>query len=158
MKIDLGDTINYNYQCNHALIAAMQQQYERVPGNAIKIFSHILNVHRIWNCKIDNRRPEFTPWQIQRIDDFDFINQKNHSHTLAVAKENNGNREIQYMNTNGTMYVNYLNEILFHVINHSTYHRGQVAAAFRKAGLKLLLTDYIFYKMKKNQLVYGDTI
>ncbi|QLH28398.1 MAG: hypothetical protein HWD63_02710 [Candidatus Parvibacillus calidus] len=41
-----------------------------------------------------------------------------------------------------------MKDIIFHIINHSTYHRGQIAMEFRQSGLEPLNTDYIFYKGK----------
>ena len=54
---------------------------------------------------------------------------------------------VQYVTGKGQTFSNSLHEILFQVINHSTYHRGQIATEFRQSGLEPLLTDYIFYKM-----------
>jgi uncharacterized damage-inducible protein DinB len=46
----------------------------------------------------------------------------------------------------GDTYTNSVQEILFHIINHSTYHRGQIMAQLRESGLEAISTDYIFYK------------
>lgn len=35
------------------------------------------------------------------------------------------------------------------LINHSTYHRGQITMLMKEAGLETLNTDYIFYKRNK---------
>jgi uncharacterized damage-inducible protein DinB len=53
---------------------------------------------------------------------------------------------IQYSNSKGQPFKNSAGDILFQVINHSTYHRGQIATEFRQSGLEPLLTDYIYYK------------
>ncbi|WP_209331385.1 DinB family protein [Lunatimonas salinarum] len=33
-----------------------------------------------------------------------------------------------------------------HIVNHSTYHRGQIATLFRESGLQPVVTDYIMLK------------
>ena len=38
--------------------------------------------------------------------------------------------------------------MLFHFVNHSTYHRGQIASNLKEHGIEPLVTDYIFYKRK----------
>ena len=53
---------------------------------------------------------------------------------------------VHYTNTNGQAFDNSVRDILFNVINHSTYHRGQIAREFREYGPEPLVTDYIFYK------------
>jgi uncharacterized damage-inducible protein DinB len=40
---------------------------------------------------------------------------------------------------------NTLRDLLIHVINHSTYHRGQVAAMLRRLGTPALSTDFLIY-------------
>ena len=45
----------------------------------------------------------------------------------------------------GSKYVASRRDVLAHVMNHSTYHRGQVALAIREDGGEPLQTDYILF-------------
>jgi uncharacterized damage-inducible protein DinB len=36
-------------------------------------------------------------------------------------------------------------ELVQHVVNHGTYHRGNIAAMLRQLGHKGVPTDYVFY-------------
>ena len=42
-------------------------------------------------------------------------------------------------------------EILRHVVNHGTYHRGNLAAMLRQQGYAGVSTDYIFYLMEQQE-------
>ena len=42
-------------------------------------------------------------------------------------------------------------DILQHVVNHGTYHRGNVTAMLRQQGYSGIPTDYIFYLMESRQ-------
>jgi uncharacterized damage-inducible protein DinB len=53
---------------------------------------------------------------------------------------------IFYKNSTGKKYENTIREIITHVINHSTYHRGQIAMELRRLGIDPPPTDYIFYR------------
>ncbi|TNF76236.1 MAG: damage-inducible protein DinB, partial [Bacteroidetes bacterium] len=55
-------------------------------------------------------------------------------------------RRIIYENTEGRSFSNTLQDILFHIVNHSTHHRGQITMDFRKNGMDPPLLDYILYK------------
>jgi uncharacterized damage-inducible protein DinB len=44
------------------------------------------------------------------------------------------------------MFSNTIKDILFHMINHSTHHRAQIAMDMRNNKLEPLPLDYIFYK------------
>ncbi len=53
--------------------------------------------------------------------------------------------EIVYQNDKGTPFKNSLKEILIHLANHGTYHRGNIASMIRQFGCKGTSTDYIQY-------------
>ncbi len=53
--------------------------------------------------------------------------------------------EIIYQNDKGTTFKNSLSEILIHLPNHGTYHRGNIASMIRQFGYKGTSTDYIQY-------------
>jgi len=52
---------------------------------------------------------------------------------------------ISYVNTKGEAWAYPLGEMLVHVVNHSTYHRGQVATMLRQLGKAPLPTDYLVF-------------
>ena len=39
----------------------------------------------------------------------------------------------------------YLSELVHHVVNHGTYHRGNLTAMIRQQGYSSIATDYVFY-------------
>jgi uncharacterized damage-inducible protein DinB len=53
--------------------------------------------------------------------------------------------ELVYQTTKGIEYRTPIADVLMHLILHSAYHRGQVAAAVREAGGKPAPTDYVVY-------------
>jgi uncharacterized damage-inducible protein DinB len=55
-------------------------------------------------------------------------------------------KSITYKTFKGDGYTNTIQDILFHVSNHSTHHRGQIISDFRQSGIEPIVTDYIFYK------------
>lgn len=51
-----------------------------------------------------------------------------------------------YKNLKGDPFEDSVEDTLFHVVNHSTYHRGQVITMLREAGVtKVVSTDLIHY-------------
>lgn len=55
-------------------------------------------------------------------------------------------REIVYTTTDGTQYANRLDEIARHVLNHGTYHRGQLRGLAEAEGFEdFPETDLILY-------------
>jgi uncharacterized damage-inducible protein DinB len=50
---------------------------------------------------------------------------------------------VTYKNTKGEPWTNSVEDILTHVIMHSAYHRGQIAADMRASGHTPAYTDFI---------------
>lgn len=61
-------------------------------------------------------------------------------------------RMFEFRNTKGTLYRHALWEMLAHLVNHSTYHRGQVTVLLRALGAKPNATDMIaFFRERSGQ-------
>jgi uncharacterized damage-inducible protein DinB len=68
----------------------------------------------------------------------------------VIAKLENPKLEIAYKSYDGAPFSSSLEEIVKHVVNHGTYHRGQVAAMQRMLGGEAVGTDLItYYRAKK---------
>ncbi len=142
------ELFEYNHHSNQQLCALLQQHSEQTGEQAEKLFSHILNAHQIWNNRVLQRENAFTPWQIHPGNTLADTDRKNYEHSIQVLDTMNLDSSITYTNTSGQTFTNTVRDILFHIINHSTYHRAQIATAVKQNGLQPLATDYIFYKRK----------
>jgi uncharacterized damage-inducible protein DinB len=85
-------------------------------------------------------------WELHSVQEFQNIDKVNYEQTLEILDKFDLNETIHYSNSKGQAFSNSIRDILFHVINHSTYHRGQIATDFKHSGIEPLATDYIFYK------------
>lgn len=56
---------------------------------------------------------------------------------------------IAYRNTKGQPFAYPLRQILRHVVNHSTYHRGQVTTMLRQLRTEPVSTDLLVYYDEK---------
>ena len=54
-------------------------------------------------------------------------------------------RRISYTNTKGKPFAYPLRSMLLHVVNHSSYHRGQVTTMLRQLGKRPLSTDLLLF-------------
>jgi uncharacterized damage-inducible protein DinB len=52
-------------------------------------------------------------------------------------------QSVAYTNSKGEHFCNQVGDILMHVVMHSAYHRGQIAADMRASGLEPVYTDFI---------------
>jgi uncharacterized damage-inducible protein DinB len=52
---------------------------------------------------------------------------------------------LHYVNTRGETYAYPLWQVLAHVVNHSTYHRGQITTLLRQMGAEPAATDLLLF-------------
>jgi uncharacterized damage-inducible protein DinB len=62
-----------------------------------------------------------------------------------VENTDDFNRELTYHNYVGDPYVNNVENIMIHLVNHCSYHRAQVALLLRQKGFEPINTDFITY-------------
>jgi len=140
------ELFTYNRHCNQQLADVFIKHPNTTSEKAISLFSHILNAHHIWNNRIDPQQPPFGVWEVHDTKDFKQMDQSNYGRSLRILDTFDLNATIFYTNSKGQSFQNSIKDVLFHIINHSTYHRGQIATDFKNTGLQPLVTDYIFYK------------
>lgn len=147
MKEKLIELFEYNYYFNNKLIEFISENFQLKPEKSVKLLNHLINAQQIWNARINNES-EFEVWQINDWNNISKINADNYSKTLEIIYNENPRNIIEYKNSKGQKFINKIEDVLFHVINHSTYHRGQIATDIKNNGIEPLTTDYIFYKRK----------
>lgn len=146
MKSFFKELLEYNHHFNQKLGDIFNEHPDKISQKAIQLYSHILNAHRIWNNRIESGQKAFAVWEVHLIQHCKSIDKMNHEQSLLILDKFDLEEIISYNNTKGQAFNNSIRDMLFHVINHSTYHRGQIATDFRQNGLEPLITDYIFYK------------
>lgn len=146
MKSFFRELFEYNHHFNQELAKLFHENSDKVSERSIQLFSHVLNAHQIWNNRIDPQQPLYKVWDTHPIHRFEMMNATNFEHSQSILDNFEFDVKIDYVTSKGQPFSNDVRGILFHVINHSTYHRGQIATEFRIAGIEPLATDYIFYK------------
>ena len=146
MKAFFNQLLDYNFYCNKCLIEKCLK-LDKVPQKSIELFSHILLDHQTWNKRLLKQDYDSNVWQIQPIEDWENMHYDNQRATFEIiTNTENFEKRIDYKTPEGRIFANELKDILFHIINHSTHHRGQILADFRANNLEPEHLDYISYK------------
>lgn len=138
--------VSYNTSCNQQLIQLFLQEKSKLDENTLNLFSHILNAHHIWNSRILRVQSDFQVWGVHALEDFERIDLKNASMSCEILKTVSMDEIIPYKNSKGDFFESKVQDILFHIMNHSTYHRGQIAFQVRQASVTPIPTDFIWFK------------
>jgi uncharacterized damage-inducible protein DinB len=140
------ELFEYSHHFNQKLGDIFNEHSDKTSENAIKLYSHMLNAHQIWNHRIEPKQTSFGVWDVHPIQDSKNIDKMNYEHSLLILDKFELTETINYTRAKGQVFSNSIQDIFFHIINHSTYHRAQIATEFKHNGLTPLVTDYIFYK------------
>jgi uncharacterized damage-inducible protein DinB len=140
------ELFQYNYHINQKLIEIFLANQDNISEKSAKLFNHIINAHQIWNCRILQNLKTYGTWEIHSPLEYKAIDKENYNNSLHIIDNYDLSNIIQYTTSKGEVFNNCIRDILFHVINHSTYHRAQIATEFKVNGIETLTTDYIFYK------------
>ncbi len=146
MKLFFKEVFKYNYDCNLKIIRLLNETPDSVPDKSLRLINHIINAHKIWNNRILNLAHTIETWQINDFKVLPALNQGNYDLSLSIIDQTDFDSVIKYSNSKGDSFENQVKDILFHVINHSSYHRGQIASNLRENGIDPASTDYILYK------------
>jgi uncharacterized damage-inducible protein DinB len=146
MKDFFRTLFEYNYTVNQQLAVALTENASKTSEKTVKLFSHILNAHQIWNNRIEPLQPAFAVWQHHPIENCGEIDRINYEHSLRILDNVEIDTIITLPKIRGKVANKSIRDLLFHVINHASYHRGQIATEMRNSGLEPLLTEYFLFE------------
>jgi len=141
----IKEILEYTYVFNDKVIRALLAA-NNIPEKSLKLINHTVNAQEIWNARIQNINDTVGVWDIRPLQDLLDINEANYRKSLDIIIAYDLNTKVSYTNSSGKTFKNKVGDMLFHAINHSTYHRGQIASDFKANGITPIVTDYIFYK------------
>ncbi len=131
-------------------------QYLRDAANldadALKRFQHILFAQSAWMNRLKGR--DGAPAQVEGdLDDAAELLQKLYDEYLEFVswmQEDELDSIIAYKDLKGNPHQQRVRDILMHVFNHGTYHRGQISYIVRNEGDVPMATDYIVMVREKD--------
>jgi uncharacterized damage-inducible protein DinB len=136
---------SYDNWANREVLGSLQA-LNAPPACSIKLLAHIVSAERLWLERLLVKTQTLPVWPLFTIEQCKLeIDQLPELWTTYLASLGEAGllRSLTYKNTKGESFVSRKQDILLHVIMHSAYHRGQIAADMRTAGFTPAYTDYI---------------
>ncbi len=140
------DKFQYSHISNEKIIKQLTENPNTFIARIEELICHTLNAHTVWNERILKISPSVTTFQLHPLERLSKINNSNFEQSLHILKTVDCEKQLNYTNSQGLPFINSITDILFHIINHSTYHRGQLISLLKLEGIQPVVTDYIFYK------------
>jgi uncharacterized damage-inducible protein DinB len=143
MTSQLERLLRYDLWANRETLNALGQAVP--PPRSLKWMGHIIGSELLWHARMEDGTSELPVWPDlslkecgKRLGEVSQLLSE-----VARAGADRLSESIAYTNSKGESWTSTVEEILTHVVIHSAYHRGQIAADVRAAGQIPAYTDYI---------------
>ena len=148
MKLWLLKLLTYNDWANREILKVLESQTKPL-GKIASLFSHLMTTEKMWLARLkkeDTSSIRIWP-ELSSIEWESLIksNYKAYHDFITELTDENLENTISYRNSKGVQFQTPIQDILTHVFLHAAYHRGQVSAAMRQAGIEPAITDFIYY-------------
>ncbi len=154
MKEHYQKMFAYNAWANKLFVNCLAQP-TIANAKSFLLMSHILTAEEVWYCRLSGlAAPIEKLWKELSIADMQqklaARNQAWEAY-LASCGSDSLSVSIHYRNSKGQEFSTEVRDILNHVINHSTYHRAQIASLLRLESVEPPVSDYIFYIRQRQE-------
>jgi uncharacterized damage-inducible protein DinB len=130
-----------NRQCLSAL-----QTARLVSSATVGRMAHILSAQKLWLERLRRESQSLPVWPTASLQEcLALADEMAHlwRNYLTPLQPGAFDETVEYRNSKGEPWSSRVEDVLTHVLMHSTYHRGQVALAMRAAGTEPAYTDFI---------------
>jgi uncharacterized damage-inducible protein DinB len=136
---------SYDDWANREVLSSLQA-LQVAPPRSVKFLAHILSAEKLWYERLQLQKPTYPVWPDFSLEHCKLVAEELPRFWKAYLEsltEDGLTRSLSYKNTKGESFNSAKQDILMHVIMHSAYHRGQIAADVRAAGFVPAYTDFI---------------
>jgi len=140
--------VRYNAWANRRAATMLEALSEAQQVRPLRLLSHLLRAETVWLGRLQGTADAaLSLWE---TDALGVCRERITTNTAAFEAVSSLtaadlNTTVSYTTTQGTPYQTPVRDILSHVFNHSTHHRGQISLLVREAGHTPLPLDYIAY-------------
>lgn len=132
----------YDHWANRECLSAIAKA--NGSPEALRRIAHVLSAEKLWLERLRGEPQKMPVWPTVTMDECVALADEIRRQWAKYLQECQGfDKEVEYRNTKGEQWSSRVEDILTHVLMHSTYHRGQVALELRTSGAEPASTDFI---------------
>lgn len=145
MKEFFIDKFEYDFRSNQKWLDVLTKNEDELSDYIRKSMSHIINVHHIWISRILEVKAESHSWDILPVRFWDQLMHDNLRKTIEYLEHIELTEKVNYHSEEGVQLSKSAIDILYHILNHSNYHRAQIAMELRILGITPPVFNFITY-------------
>lgn len=132
-----------DFYANQSIFESLIEQEEVLPDKALKLASHIINVHHIWLSELNAKKAESVAWDVLPIDYICVLNSQNYKETVHFIEFSDCSKFSNQDAAESTKLFKESLHVLQHILGHSAYHRGQIVLLLKDNKLSYPNMDWI---------------
>ncbi len=142
---DFRRLFQYDHWANQEVLRSLKAEKD-IPVRSQALLGHILGTEYVWHSRLRQEPSPLAVWPQLTIAECE-------GHVVALREiwqlylDNLGAENltfgVSYRNTKGETFSSAVSDVLMHVVMHSAYHRGQIAADMRAHNQTPAYTDFI---------------
>ena len=140
---------DYDVWANRAALEGVAALNGTAAAHACRILNHVIGAQRVWLSRFETPdHPSVDTWPTLTLDECRAVVEDLYRGWTSLVDRLGPEKlaqDLVYRNTKGVEFRTPISDVLMHLVMHSAYHRGQVAAAVREAGGKPAATDYVVW-------------
>ena len=156
---DIQTLYDFNYWANHKILEVVEtlteEQFMKDLGSSHGgiqgTLFHTMGAEAIWLRRWKGESPagfwkpeDFPTFGALKLQ-WDVVETEVLAFCHRLKTDRDIERVFEYKDVKSNAYSSLLSQSMQHVVNHSTYHRGQVVTLLRQSGVKPVSTDLIAY-------------
>jgi uncharacterized damage-inducible protein DinB len=140
----------FEYWSNTEILNAIKSLKEK-DERAMLLFSHLLSSPCMWLCRVEKRDMTCTLFQERTLQECEILMKENldgWKKYLSNKTEQDLEEKIEFISAwelNPSKRSMSIGDAITHLINHSSYHRGQIVASIKGKVEVLPLSTYIMF-------------
>lgn len=161
-KLDKDKLFSYHKWATQACLEHVQgfgeELYQKEGANSFSSIqatvAHVIGVEKLWLMRMNGvEKPVFEHYDVETTDKAIEAFMLLHAEMelfFASLSEEQWQETLYYQNMRGDNLATSREDMLFTVVNHASYHRGQITSFLRQFGKEGIPLDYIYYQ-KQNR-------
>lgn len=137
----------------HAIEAINVEIFPDTRAFALQQINHIVIVEELFKSRLTNTSPPHSSTNTERLPEFKELEKRLKESTdwftTFVCESRNREERISFVFADGKPGMLKVDEILFHILNHGSYHRGNIAHALDLASVPHPADGYGIYIHEK---------
>jgi uncharacterized damage-inducible protein DinB len=144
------EKFEYDLHSNLGWLKFLEENEDALDSTNLKELSrwmsHIINVHHIWNTRLMNKISESEDWDLLPLSYFERFLFENYNQTIQFLEQHSLSEKVNYHDSEGVPMEKETMDILYHLLNHSNYHRAQMAIKSKEWGFKIPSSNFIVFR------------